>query len=133
MAKILIENVLRITKPVKDYSDPFRFNLSVFFEDTAGMQHGFEIVGCVGGVGKDGKPEWRGPGFMYGRKFMYNVILSADTYLTVLRALVNKGIFSRGLELHQELQERQRAREAWAAEAAKAQESEKIAPDFEIE
>lgn len=90
-AKIRISNITFIQKKVKDYAKPIRFTLTLSWEDLEGRSHGVDIIGCVAGVGMDGKAEWRGPGVFLGRKLAYVCHFETGTYEAVLRALVEGG------------------------------------------
>ena len=96
--KTHISNIVYLRKPVKDYQKPFRFTLTIFWRDGKGREQGFDIVGCLGGVGRDGKAEWNGPMFWIGRKPAYSVHIAPGTYEDVLRALVTGGYFKASLE-----------------------------------
>ncbi len=92
---IRIHNITYLKKRVKDYYKPFRFSLSIAWADGAD-DHGVDLVGCLGGVGRDGKAEWRGPCFMMGRKPAYVAHFPAGTYDKVLKVLVEGGYMKWG-------------------------------------
>ena len=98
IVKTKISNIVEIKKPVKDYQKPFRFTLTFFWRDEKGREQGFDIVGCLGGVGRDGKAEWNGPMFWVGRRAAYSVHIAPGTYEDVLGALVKGGYFKASLE-----------------------------------
>lgn len=88
-----ISNIVYLKKPVKDYQKPFRFTLTALWEDQQGVQHGFDIVGNLGGVGRDGEASWNGPMFWMGRKAAYTVHVLPGTYESILAALMKGGYF----------------------------------------
>ncbi len=96
--KIRIHNITYLRKRVKDYVKPFRFNLTILWEDSEGQDHGFDVLGCLGGVGRDGVAEWRGPMFWLGKKAAYSVVPATGTYEKVLRALTEGGYFKYRLQ-----------------------------------
>ena len=98
IVKIRISNIVYLRKPVKDYQKPFRFTVTVFWRDEKGRDQGFDIVGCLGGVGRDGKADWNGPMFWMGKKPAYSVHIAPGTYEDVLGALVIGGYFKASLE-----------------------------------
>lgn len=98
VVKTRISNIVYLRKPVKDYQKPFRFTVTVFWRDLQGREQGFDIVGCLGGVGRDGKADWNGPMFWMGRKAAYSVHIAAGTYEDILGALMTGGYFKSTLE-----------------------------------
>lgn len=92
-AAIRISNIVYLKKPVKDYQKPFRFTVTMRWTDELGLEHGADILGCLGGIGRDGKAEWNGPMFWIGRKAAHSVHIAPGTYERVLRALDEKGYF----------------------------------------
>jgi len=92
-AKIRISNIQYLKKQVKDYQKPFRFTLSLLWNDAEGREHGVDLVGNVAGVGRDGVAEWRGPMFYMGRKPSYIAHYAPGTYEAVLKALTLGGYF----------------------------------------
>lgn len=91
-ASIRISNIVYLKKTVKDYAKPFRFTLTLRWTD-GNDEHGVDIVGCLGGVGRDGVPEWRGPMFWIGKKPSYTATFEPGTYEKVLKALTEGGYF----------------------------------------
>lgn len=97
-AQIKISNIVYLKKPVKDYQKPFRFTVTMRWTDEYGLEHGADILGCLGGVGRDGKAEWCGPMFWMGKRAAYSVYIAPGTYEVVLRALTEKGYFKSTLD-----------------------------------
>ena len=97
-AKIRISDIRYLKKPVKDYQKPFRFTLTLSWEDERGDLHGCDIRGCIGGVGKDGRAEWKGPMHWAGRKAAYTVFFEAGTINAVHARLAEAGYFKVKLE-----------------------------------
>jgi hypothetical protein len=87
---IKISNIIYLQKRVKDYYKPFRFTTTLAWMDGP-HEHGVDIVGCLGGVGRDGKAEWRGPCFMAGVRPVYSAHFAPGTYEKVLKALIEGG------------------------------------------
>ena len=96
--KIKLSNIVYLKKQVKDYAKPFRFTITLLWEEPDGREHGVDIVGCLGGVGKDNIAEWRGPMFWIGRKVNYSAHFMPGTYEKVLRALEEGGYFKYRLQ-----------------------------------
>ncbi len=92
-AKLRISNISYLQKRVKDYAKPFRFTLSMLWEEPDGKEHGVDIIGCIAGVGRDGVSEWRRPSFRAGVKPVYMAHFAPGTYEKVLGALTKGGYF----------------------------------------
>lgn len=97
-ARIRISDIRYLKKPVKDYQKPFRFTLTMTWEDENGNTHGCDVRGCLGGVGRDGRPEWKGPMHWVGRKAVFTVFFEAGTTNVVTNALAAGGYFRVKLE-----------------------------------
>lgn len=97
-AKFIISDIKYLNKPVKDYQKPFRFTLTAYWLDEKNREQGFDIVGCLGGVGRDGKAGWNGPMYWMGRKAAYSVHIAPGTYDDILGALVKGKYFKERLE-----------------------------------
>ena len=97
-AHIRISNIVYLKKPVKDYQKPFRFTVTMRWTDERGSEHGADIIGCLGGIGRDGKSDWNGPMFWIGKKPAYSAFFAPGTYEQVLGALTEKGYFKSKLE-----------------------------------
>jgi hypothetical protein len=93
-----LSNIVYLQKRVKDYQKPFRFTVTAFWKDGRGRDQGFDIVGCLGGIGRDGTAEWNGPMYWMGRRPAYSVHIAPGTYEDILGALVKGGYFKQELE-----------------------------------
>lgn len=98
LVKTRISNIVEIKKQVKDYQKPIRFTVTIFWRDEKGREQGFDIVGCLAGVGRDGNASWNGPMFWIGKKPAYSVHIAPGTYEDVLGALMKGGYFKASLE-----------------------------------
>lgn len=96
--RIRISNITFLKKRVKDYHKPIRFTVTLAWEDEQNLEHGVDIIGCLGGIGRDGKPSWNGPAFALGVKPSFNAVFAPGTYAAVLEALSRGGYFKSPLE-----------------------------------